>query len=102
MKSDINHPSYYGGDTTYEAVKVIKAWGLNFNRGNVLKYVCRAGEKDPTEEIKDLEKARWYLNAEIEYMKMYGGLEIEEGKNSLEDDVIEYLDRQCRCSRHEY
>ena len=36
---------------------------LNFNRGNVIKYVARAGRKGY--ELEDLQKAAWYLNREI-------------------------------------
>lgn len=61
----INHPSHYGGDTSYEAIKVIHAWGLNFALGSVVKYVCRAGRKRGEPELDDLRKARWYLNWEI-------------------------------------
>ena len=39
---------------------------LNFARGNVIKYVSRAGKKDRNKEIEDLKKASWYLNREIE------------------------------------
>jgi hypothetical protein len=38
-----------------------------FNRGNIIKYVCRAGKKD--NELKDLEKAADYLKREIEYIR---------------------------------
>jgi hypothetical protein len=64
----IDHPSHYGGDTTYEAIKVIEAWGLGFNLGNALKYICRAGKKQPsvTTYVNDLKKARWYLDREIQ------------------------------------
>lgn len=69
MREDkVNHPSHYGGqDNTYEAIKVIEAWGLNFNLGNVAKYVSRAGKKDSV--LQDLEKARWYLEREINTLK---------------------------------
>lgn len=33
-RETINHPQHYGGDTTYEAIKVIEAWGLGFCLGN--------------------------------------------------------------------
>lgn len=59
----INHPSHYGGDTTYEAIKVIEAWGLGFCLGNAVKYICRAGKKG--EALEDLKKARWYLERAI-------------------------------------
>ena len=46
-KEQVSHPSHYGGkNNPYEARKVIKAWGLNFNLGNVAKYISRAGKKD--------------------------------------------------------
>ena len=39
--------------------------GLPFCRGNVIKYVARAGRKDGGEELTDLRKAQWYLEREI-------------------------------------
>ena len=48
---------------------------MNFNRGNVIKYVCRAGKKaskaldDKKKEIQDLEKAKFYLEDEIKRLK---------------------------------
>jgi hypothetical protein len=65
----ISHPAHYGGDTTYEAIKVIEAWSLNFCLGNTLKYISRAGKKDPACFVEDLEKARWYLDREIANQK---------------------------------
>lgn len=68
--SAIDHPAYYGGkDNPYEAIKVIEAWNLNFNRGTALKYLSRAGKKDPAKEIEDLEKAIWYLVREVATLK---------------------------------
>ena len=63
------HPPHYGGDTVYEVVKVIEAWELNFNRGNAAKYICRAGKKLGTSPIEDLEKARFYLQLEIDILR---------------------------------
>ena len=61
----IDHPAHYGGaDNTYEAIKVIEAWELGFNLGNVIKYISRAGKKGS--KLEDLKKAQWYLNREIE------------------------------------
>lgn len=68
MKEKVNHPAHYGGaDNPYEAIKVINAWGLNFNLGNVLKYISRAGKKD--ELLQELEKAKFYLDYEINKIK---------------------------------
>jgi hypothetical protein len=62
----INHPAHYGGDTPYEAIKVIKAWGLGFSLGNAVKYISRAGKKGGKDKrLEDLRKALWYLEDEI-------------------------------------
>jgi hypothetical protein len=64
MGDAVNHPPHYGGaDNPYEAIKVIEAWGLNFNLGNTAKYISRAGKKGAI--VEDLKKARWYLDREI-------------------------------------
>jgi hypothetical protein len=41
--------------------------GIGFRRGNEIKYLARAGLKDPTREgyIRDLQKARKYINIEL-------------------------------------
>jgi hypothetical protein len=64
----VNHPEHYGGaDNTYEAIKVIEAWELGFNLGNVVKYISRAGKKGS--KLEDLRKAQWYLNHEIKRLE---------------------------------
>lgn len=71
MSDPVNHPSHYGGFSNgAEVIDITEC--LNFNRGNAVKYITRAGAKDPDKEIEDLEKARWYLNREI---KRLGGEE---------------------------
>lgn len=70
MTEQIDHPSHYGGkDNPYEAIKVIRAWGLGFGLGNALKYICRAGRKRRSTRLEDLKKARWYLDDEIKAME---------------------------------
>ncbi len=68
----VAHPQHYGGDTTYETIKVVEAWNLGFRLGNAVKYISRAGKKGGTDaatHIRDLEKAAWYLNREIAQRK---------------------------------
>jgi len=68
VREAVDHPSHYGGERNpYEAIKVIEAWKLDFHIGNAVKYLCRAGKKDPTKEIEDIKKAIWYLQRAIEY-----------------------------------
>ncbi len=63
-REEISHPRHYGGDTIYEAIKVIEAWSLGFCLGNAVKYICRAETKGM--KLADLKKARWYLDREIQ------------------------------------
>ena len=66
MKADtINQPSYYT-DGKIEVSDFIADKNLNFFRGNVVKYVARAGKKNAETEVEDLQKARWYIDREIE------------------------------------
>jgi len=64
--TEIEHPSYYGGDTVYETIKVIRAWELGFLLGNVMKYIARAGKKASSDYLTDLKKAEWYLKEAIQ------------------------------------
>lgn len=77
----VNHPSHYGGDETYEVIKVLHAWqrmfGLGFDLLTAIKYIPRAGKKDPAKEIEDLEKSQWYINERIRELK---GERIEDRK----------------------
>lgn len=59
----IANPSHYVEGRDYEPHLVIEDWGLNFNLGNVVKYIARAGRKD--DALEDLLKARQYLDFEI-------------------------------------
>jgi hypothetical protein len=65
----VNNPPHYtvGGISVFD---FIEAKQLNYGRGNVVKYVTRAGVKDAATELQDLEKAQWYLTAEIERLKV--------------------------------
>ncbi len=59
---NVNSPPHYtvGGIETYD---FIKAKGLSYELGNVVKYVTRADHKGS--RLEDLQKARWYLDAAI-------------------------------------
>ena len=65
-KEMIDHPSHYN-QGKFEAIDVIEDWKLNFNLGNTVKYISRAGHKDDI--IQDLKKSLWYLNREIERLE---------------------------------
>lgn len=62
----VNSPPHYttGG---IETIDFIEAKELNYHLGNVVKYITRSGHKG--DKLKDLEKAQWYLNREINNLK---------------------------------
>ena len=62
----VNHPSHYN-QGKFEAIDVIEDWQLNFNLGNTVKYISRAGHKDDI--VQDLKKALWYLDREIKRLE---------------------------------
>lgn len=68
-KEMVNHPEHYGGEgNPYEVVKIAEGTGLDKDAYlfNVLKYIVRAGKKDPNKEIEDLKKAQFYLQRRID------------------------------------
>ena len=60
---NVNSPSHYQLGNV-EVIDITEQ--LSFLRGNVVKYVCRAGAKENADELEDLRKAAWYLQREIE------------------------------------
>lgn len=60
----VNHPPHYKV-AGVECLDVIEALGLGFNLGNALKYLWRAGRKDPAKLVEDLKKSRFYIDREI-------------------------------------
>ena len=62
----VSRPSYYANGWSNGSEVIDLTEHLSFCAGNVVKYVCRAGRKDPDKHVEDLEKARWYLDREIE------------------------------------
>ena len=60
----INHPSYYNKGKI-EVIYFIEDQELNFNLGNAVKYISRAGKKNVETYVQDLKKAIWYLEREV-------------------------------------
>ena len=60
-KEMVNHPIHY--NMGIEAIDYIESHSMNFNIGNVIKYITRAKHKGT--ELQDLKKALWYLQREI-------------------------------------
>ena len=77
-KEMVNHPDHYkfGENNIYEAIKVIDAWDLGFSLGNTIKYISRAGKKNPDKELEDLKKAKFYLEHYIKNLEKLKSKEI--------------------------
>lgn len=65
--NNITRPSHYCEGRSFEPIDVINDWQLNFNLGNVIKYISRAGRKDNI--LQDLKKALFYLKYEIDRLE---------------------------------
>ena len=68
MSDNVNHPSHYT-DGKIEVIDFIEDKKLGYHLGNAVKYICRAGKKDPAKEVEDLQKAAWYINREIQRLE---------------------------------
>ena len=66
-----------------QPIEVIEAWGLDFHLANVLKYISRAGKKEGESDIKDLEKAKVYLERKI--------LKLSEEAEAFADEMVEFI-----------
>ena len=60
----VNRPAYYT-DGKIEVIDFIEDKKLGFCLGNAVKYISRAGKKNPDKEVEDLEKAIWYIKRRI-------------------------------------
>ena len=80
----VRNPAHYTQGRKYEPIDVIEDWELSFHLGNALKYISRAGRKDPSKTREDISKAIWYLERfqdqdrfEINYDELVEGLEAD-------------------------
>jgi len=60
----VNHPLHYTFGK-YEVIDVIEDWGMGYHLGTAIKYIARAGKKNPDKYKEDLQKAIWFLQRAI-------------------------------------
>ena len=67
---DVAHPTHY--HKGIETNEYIKSWYMSYAQGNIIKYVTRYPYKSENREsqVKDLKKARWYLNDLIKSLEV--------------------------------
>lgn len=64
MSDPINPAHYQGFSNGAQVIDIVE--NLPYNRGSAIKYLARAGRKDPTKHVEDLRKAAWYVQREID------------------------------------
>ena len=62
--NNVSHPAHYNSGKI-EVIDFIEDQGLDFSLGNAVKYICRAGKKDPDKVVEDLQKAIFYIQHKI-------------------------------------
>lgn len=76
----VEHPAHYNSGKI-EVWDFIIDQGLSYCLGDATKYICRAGKKDSTKRVQDLEKAKQYIDREIKR------IQDEEGDSVLERNI---------------
>lgn len=83
----VKKPSHYVEGRKFEPKDVIRDWGLNFNLGNAVKYLARAGRKDDV--VQDLKKAQEYIQFEIDAI-------VAEREKATKPKAPEHIN--CKCA----
>lgn len=88
LEEKVDHPKHYQHASGVEAIVICEH--MNFNLGNAVKYILRAGQKtpDPTE---DLRKAAWYLARELDRLATGDAKSLAEKKVA---EALRELDRR--------
>ena len=76
MSDMVNHPSHYTSDPSgVECIDIVRH--RNYNIGNAIKYLWRAGLKNEDKHIEDLKKAIFYITDEIKRLENHHGSQEE-------------------------
>jgi len=100
MSDIISNPAHYTEGRMYEPKDVIAEHDLNFYMGCVVKYISRAGRKEGSSRVEDLEKARQYAvfeqnrlaGIDRQLFAGYGNVEKEAAKISADWELSEFLE----------
>ena len=90
VNDPVNRPAHYT-DGKIEVIDFIEDKKLGFSLGNAVKYIARAGKKDPNKEVEDLKKAKWYIERRIS--------QLEEVKHVKKNIVVSFMRRVSRWFR---
>ena len=87
MNDSVNHPNHYCEGRRYEPWDVIVDWQLDYLTGSAVKYLSRAGRKDPNKEVEDLRKAIAYIEKRIEVLESRKSDDSYDSIYELDDDI---------------
>ena len=91
MNDTVKHPSHYVEGRRFEPKDVIRDWDLNFNLGNAVKYLARAGRKDNT--VEDLRRAQEYIQFEIDAI---------EAEKAVKEPPVDHPNCKCAVDNKDY
>lgn len=83
ITDNVNHPNHYCEGRKYEPWDVIVDWELDYLTGSAVKYLSRAGRKNPDKEVEDLQKAIAYIEKRI---KMLESRKSDDSDDSIYED----------------
>lgn len=87
LNDPVSHPSHYT-DGKIEVIDFIEDKKLGFHLGNAVKYISRAGKKDPNKYVEDLRKAIWYINRKIERVIAEEQVDPEKAHDDSDEEVV--------------
>ena len=87
IADNVNHPNHYCEGRKYEPWDVIVDWQLDYLTGSAVKYLSRAGRKDPSKETEDLRKAIAYIEKRIEVLESRKSDDSDDSIYELDDDI---------------
>ena len=87
VTDNVNHPNHYCEGRKYEPWDVIVDWQLDYLTGSAVKYLSRAGRKDPSKETEDLRKAIAYIEKRIEVLESRKSDDSYDSIYELDDDI---------------
>ena len=87
--TQVKSPKHYTDGRKFEPKDVIRDWGLNFNLGNAVKYLARAGRKDDI--VQDLKKAQEYIQFEIDAIEA----ERKKAENKKVNEMLHSKEPKC-------
>ena len=87
ITDNVNHPNHYCEGRRYEPWDVIVDWQLDYLTGSAVKYLSRAGRKDPSKETEDLRKAIAYIEKRIEVLESRKSEDSDDSIYELDDDI---------------